>query len=317
MPANLEALLGAKPSGAPFGIEDLKAFDKARQKTAKKYGSSKGARLDQLIAASAAVDVRRSNEEIKTARLYKISGNMLFFNVTASGRTPNRSFYQVRVRLEEWMPELTASTRPALAAKKAATGRLSFDCACGRHQFWYRYLATAGGFAVAPYEKDFPKIRNPNLTGCCCKHALKVLQTLKSPTVHAVLAKEMEKQAESAGFAGDARQRFITQDQHDRLQKARPGTVSQNAAAQAYKRYQEAQKAFSRHVTASGKALVKATAARRKAAPMANDKIRAELRTHLDMAKMYGTPRSAVFATVAKINNMHPDEVEAMAKGMQ
>ena len=58
-------------------------------------------------------------------------------------------------------------------------------------------------------EQDFPKIRNPGLTGCCCKHVLKVLRVLKTNAIQAVLSRELERQSASVGFA-DPRARGIT-----------------------------------------------------------------------------------------------------------
>lgn len=173
--------------------------------------------LAQLENASREADRQRS-QEVKSALLYKVSGNMLFFQVQGN----INPHYLVRVRLEDWERHLhNPYLNPLIAAKEAATGRISFDCACGRHQYWYRYLTQIGGFAInPPKEQDFPKIRNPGLTGCCCKHVLKVLRVLKTNAIQAVLSRELERQSASVGFA-DPRARLLNQQELKQVSRAR------------------------------------------------------------------------------------------------
>lgn len=57
-------------------------------------------------------------------------------------------------------------------------GAVRFDCDCGRHRFWYRYIASVGSFAYGKAETGFPKIRNPNLKGLACKHVIFVMRML-------------------------------------------------------------------------------------------------------------------------------------------
>jgi hypothetical protein len=130
----------------------------------------------------------------------------LYFRVTASGESKGApSHYVVKVRLEDWEQQVrdcAINNNYTLSANRAAMGHVSFDCGCGRHQFWYRYLAHIGGFAVEPpAENVFPKIRNKHLKGCACKHVMKVLMVLQSPTLHVPLAKEMERQAKETNFS--------------------------------------------------------------------------------------------------------------------
>lgn len=110
--------------------------------------------------------------------------------------------HQVKVRQEEWDQQLRGLDAGSyqLSAKGAATGWISFNCNCGRHRFWYRYLFTIGGFGLDPEEHVFPKIRNPGLKGCCCKHVIKTLATLRMSSVHSRIAKEMENQGKKKGF---------------------------------------------------------------------------------------------------------------------
>ena len=339
VPPNMEVLIGTKEDGSAFTIEDLKGFDKARKRISSQYqSSSRGAPIAQLVSASRAIDVQRANTEIKWARLYKVRGSMLHFNVTASGKH-NADFHQVRIRVENWTPEMTSARTYLSAVKKALSGPVSFDCGCGRHQFWYRYVATVGGFAVAPYEKDFPKVRNPSLTGCCCKHTLKTLKTLQSPTVMQVLSKEMERQAEASGFAGDTNDKFIRQDEHKKLKRARPGDVNQLEARKAYDRLKKAEKTFKGQMkdreyvkklekelaqlrarerrqkarTATKKQKATKAVSGKKTTTGNKDQLKLMLRQELDRAKLYGSTPDQAYKVFSKVNNVPLKDVKAMA----
>ncbi|HGF7152614.1 TPA: hypothetical protein AB5C39_000712 [Vibrio mimicus] len=344
LPIYHSVLLGSKQGGDPFTIEDMRAFDKARKATSQKWGRTRGAPLDQLIVASRQIDVQRANTEIKVARLYKIRADLLHFNVTASGKHGEDS-YQVRIRLENWMEELTQTQRSWIAAvKRILLGNVSIDCQCGRYQFWYRYVATAGNFAIAPYEKDFPKIRNPQLTGCCCKHQLKALAALKSPTIQAQLAKQLQAQAESEGFAGDNTDSFLTKEDREALERARPRDVDKAAAMQVINKMKQAKRVFKRQikdpkyikklekelaelrkqlgnqqakVSTSKAQAKKAIEQRQEKAKTANrDQMKAMLRAELDRAKLYGADKESALKVFAKMNNVPLAEAQQLAKEM-
>jgi len=229
-PQMLADILGAKPEkmgGGYFTLADLRRFDDARKKAAKGFDySSAGAPLYQLLSSSVSIDKHRAKDEIKNTVLYRIKFNELFFRVTA-GPNSNVSYHQVRVRLEEWPANLAGGNKCLSSVKKACEGRISFDCDCGRHQFWYRYIATVGGFAIKPYEFSFPKIRNPQLKGCCCKHVIKTLYALRSPSIHNLLSKEMSRQADTIGFGADKkRSRYLSQEELEKAHRAHKDSLS-------------------------------------------------------------------------------------------
>ncbi len=209
---------GRKGHTVEFTIDDLKRFVAANERAQKNFRREvRGVPLIQLEKSSDPTDIQRSRN-VRSAMLYKVNKNLLYFSVSGN----IKAHYQVRVRLEDWDMALHSTAMPLVSARAAATGRISFDCSCGRHQFWYRYLTSIGGFDVnPPKEQDFPKIRNPGLKGCCCKHVLKVLRVLKSNTVHAVLAGEIERQSATIGFADTVRSRFLKTDELRRVSLAR------------------------------------------------------------------------------------------------
>lgn len=193
---NLVLAYGRRGEIREYTPDQLRQFLAAKQTVETAFKSEqRGVLLRDLENASSLVDKQRA-KGIRNATLYKIQSNILWFRVTATGTTPNVTHHGVSIRLEDWTRSMHSGANPIMGARAAATGRISFDCTCGRHQYWYRYLATMGGFALNTAEHGFPKIRNSPLNGCCCKHVLKVLHTLKSGTLHLLLAKEMQKQSE-------------------------------------------------------------------------------------------------------------------------
>jgi hypothetical protein len=69
---------------------------------------------------------------------------------------------------------------PKQAADALRKGYLAFDCDCERHRYFFRYVATIGGFNAGRDETGYPKVRNPGLHGIACKHVLRVMAELQS-----------------------------------------------------------------------------------------------------------------------------------------
>lgn len=336
---NLALKYGNHGISITYTPADLKEFEKTIKSARGQHKAHlAGVPLMHLEAMSSAAD-RAKITDIRAATLYKTAGNLLYFQATASGETTNAPpHYLVRVRLEDWS-ELMLDTGSYLQrAKSACVGRLSFDCGCGRHQYWYRYLAYVGNYAVGPpLEKDFPKIRNPKLTGCCCKHVLKVLKTLKSANIHMVLAKELERQAGALGYMGQGR-RFLTVDDLQIAKRAK-GTAKPDAdMLAAYENFQRAGKAFNKKM--AGKEMrklvhdleldVKVRAARERAlkAAMKFEKDKAAIRLEADqhkalvqrvkdalqMAKTFGLDRDKIMDKFAQMSGLGSDVVKGIVQ---
>ena len=226
---------------------DLKRFVKFRTKAQKEFSAGQaGVPVPKLISASLAIDIKRANQEIKSAVLYRISTSVLHFRTNAGPRS-KYTHHQVRVRLDSWSHEMLGGKAYKDAVKAVVNGRVSLDCDCGRWQYWYRYLATIGEFALTPLEKDFPKIRNPQLVGCCCKHILRCLHNLRTPGIQSILVKEMERQAKLKGFhaTGKAGTRMLSADELKKAARASSRKQIDKAAAQSeYDEYLKAQDAF-------------------------------------------------------------------------
>ncbi|WP_342315738.1 hypothetical protein [Lysobacter sp. FW306-1B-D06B] len=90
--------------------------------------------------------------------------------------------------------EAEKARTPKQAADALRKGYLAFDCDCERHRYFFRYVATIGGFNAGRDETGYPKVRNPTLRGIACKHVLRVMAELQSSAgILSFLEKAMSK----------------------------------------------------------------------------------------------------------------------------
>lgn len=159
--------MGKKQGGTFFTSDDLKSFEKSRTQTRKKYNNSvPGITYAQLVASSQAIDIKRANNGvddgtgIKRAVPVSLKHNVISIRVEASDLSRHQH-HMVRVRFEEWDQLVDGAAEEdkgtAKLAKSLCAGRMSYDCDCGRHQYWYRYIATAGNFALAPLKNTLTR----------------------------------------------------------------------------------------------------------------------------------------------------------------
>lgn len=179
----------------PITAEDLRQFRRnvgALKSKVTKNAMRGGIRPAQAIKFSGDEDVERANREIHTAVLAGGNKGVLRF-VTNSGPGSDRPNHHVHVQLGSWSAATSSPRKPKELAKWVANEPISYDCDCGRHTYWLRYIATIGGWNYGRDENGFPKIRNPRLKGVACKHVLRVMRELmKNTSVHAQIAKMIE-----------------------------------------------------------------------------------------------------------------------------
>jgi len=237
----MEVLIGKKADGSAFSAEDLKGFAKKRDQVNRR-STTEGVSIDQLISASRPDDIKRANGTYKpktpdgwvgnlsrgSATLYKVNNSIMIFAVKASGDGPNTR-YQTRVKLMDWETQLAnPNANDLTATKNALNGKIKIDCNCKRHQFWYRYLAGVGKYALTPpIEKDFPKIKNPGLTGAVCKHVVAVFQVIRTPTYQNLISKKMAEQRMITGFGTKKGSSTLRRSEIDALKKSRPRKTDQ------------------------------------------------------------------------------------------
>lgn len=250
--------LGKKSTGENFTYDDLKRFERLRKKYKKRRGKLVGITFKELVAKSRTIDVKRANNQsndnrgITRASLIALrKGNIAFIRVKASKKSKHQE-HLVKIRFDEWedcLHEAKPNDENYLRAVKAAClGRVSIDCDCGRHQYWYRYMATIGNYQLKPpSELSFPKLKNPELIGVTCKHVIKAMVMLQSPAWQRPLAAQMKLQARTIGFGDDdIRNHYLTDEEKKAGSKNRKLTVNQEQARSEYKKYLLRQQAISK-----------------------------------------------------------------------
>jgi hypothetical protein len=160
-------------------------------KQAERKGIRGGIRPHEIIALSNVriqgdrnpkTDVGRANEEIHRAVLAGANGGVLRF-ITDVGKDSKDIRHHVTVQLlayERATVSPETQTNPKKLTKEVCTDRVKFDCDCGRHRYWLRYIATIGGWAYGRQENGFPDQKNPHLKGVACKHIIRVMRELTS-----------------------------------------------------------------------------------------------------------------------------------------
>ena len=151
----------------------------------------------------------------------------------------------------EFMGYPAAVASGAMSASKAAAlmrrQNVRFDCDCGRHRYWYRYLATIGNYNAGRAESGYPKIRNPNLAGMACKHVLRVMTEIEaSGLVLSFLARAIEKGRKSEDGTGSIRTSQKEADKQAAKQANRPTVRGANTGDRDFDRSRAALRKASR-----------------------------------------------------------------------
>lgn len=211
--------------------DDLAAFRHNADLLGKRFTG--GVTPRNVIDMSETVDRRRAREQITTALpvsargVKDASGKVDRLEVrfmTNASKESKDDRHHVTV---EFMGYPVAVSGPEKSATKAALlmrkQNVRFDCDCGRHTFWYRYLATIGNYNAGRAEDGYPKIRNPNLAGMACKHVLRVMTEIESGAyVASFLTRAVEKGRKSEDGSGNIRARQKQNDQQAEKQAERP-----------------------------------------------------------------------------------------------
>lgn len=178
----------------PITADDLAAF-RHNIKTAQNRFKGGGIKARQVLDLSLLEDLERARKEIKFAVPAGFSRGVLRIITDAGGTTPGVTRHHMQVQFPLFdVAVVDAKKTPEQAARWLLKQPLKYDCDCGRHRFWYRYIATIGGFNAGRAETGFPKIRNPGLYGVGCKHALRAMSELESSrTFLNLMTKAIEK----------------------------------------------------------------------------------------------------------------------------
>lgn len=185
----------------PITDQDLREFQRNAKAAGRRYKA--GITAQTVIDQSRPEDRKRANAEIKFAiPLSHAAGR--FQLATNAGPSSNVKRHFVTIEFLNYSQAI-ANPRPSTKVAYYLTkSYLKFDCDCGRHRFWFRYISTIGGFNAGRDETGFPKIRNPGLTGVACKHVLRTMTAIQQPAFRSFLVRAVEKDRERVGRATKA-----------------------------------------------------------------------------------------------------------------
>lgn len=188
---------GVSQQGLLRQLEPADLQEIARKQQALRGKYTQGILPSQVINAALPVDRQRANDEIPWSHptfANYIPANkslVVMFTTAASGKYKEQQHF-VSVEFCEFdritghfLIPTNSKEQAELDAKALTSTLIKFDCDCGRHTYWYRYVASTGGFAYigtkpkGREETGFPKIRNPQLKGIACKHVLRTMQSLQ------------------------------------------------------------------------------------------------------------------------------------------
>ncbi|KVN83416.1 hypothetical protein WJ68_15995 [Burkholderia ubonensis] len=248
----------------PITLDDLRAFQQNVSRLKKKFLG--GITAQGVIDLALDADKQRANSEIRMAVPVSVRGPVFHF-ITNAGPDSDVSRHHVHVEFMDFDAAVGASPNDLKKIGKAvAKGRLKFNCDCGRHTYWYRYIATIGKYNYGRAETGFPKIRNPHLVGCACKHVLRVMHViLKDAKVQLKIAEQV------------IRKRDALEDKALKAERIKAADVREHAAEQQAKRRsstnlkttaQKAEEAAKRRARAAAKEVAVAKAKAEK--PSAN-----------------------------------------------
>lgn len=256
---SLSDLVGLSKKRGGFDVtpEDLKNYIQSRDQHKKAFQSkTAGITYAQLISHSRKIDIDRANNKVSnglgitSGTFIGMKANIATISVKAS-EVSKHAHHRVQIRFEEWDDAVERVTgdkdKPGRVARDICKGRVSFDCDCGRHQFWYRYMATAGNYALTPpKEYAFPKVRNPDLDGVACKHVIHSMTRLQSATWQRAITQQLEKIAKSDAYGDDKKRTttYFTGNDAKALARNRTAQTNQAKAEKAWKQYQSAQNAM-------------------------------------------------------------------------
>lgn len=224
--------------------EDLRTF-KATIQRLQGDRLHKGLVAKEVISMAAPIDLERARKEIKHATPFRMASGAVQFSTNASPGSKSVR-HVVNVEFSGFGACVASPLTPLkAAASMAKEAPLRFECDCGRHTFWYRYIASIGGWNAGRTETGFPKIRNPSLVGIACKHVLRVMTELQSMAVHRPLAKMIE--TERQRLAGLTRQKVVKLQAKEARQladkqKAKPRVIKKTESEKAVKTAARTQK---------------------------------------------------------------------------
>lgn len=153
----------------------------------------KGITVQNIINLSLQDDIDRANQQIYMSVPISRKSGLVHF-LTNAGPDSEVQNHHVEVEFANFGSVVFDIKKEAINTVKnrLANGKIKFECDCERHTYWFRYMATIGGYGLGRQEGGFPKHRNPHLSGVACKHVLRVAHWIISPSGIEYLKKQVE-----------------------------------------------------------------------------------------------------------------------------
>lgn len=193
----LEATLGtsAVVSGqqsVALTAKQIRAFKQNIKSVQRQFRG--GMTAQQVLDFSAAIDKQRAQREIRVSMPVSSKGGRVQFTTSASLKY-KATKHHVTVEFMSFEAAVAGGqASPLTMARWLREEPLKFDCDCGRHKFFYRYITTIGAFNAGRPELGYPKVTNPELKGVACKHVVRTMTEIaRSAHVTGFLAKLIEK----------------------------------------------------------------------------------------------------------------------------
>lgn len=246
-------------------------------------------------------DLDRARKQIRTViPASSMNGDVRF--ITNAGPESNATRHHVLIRFNAFSEAasklMSSETKDQKSPKQVANWlrkqKLSFDCDCGRHRYWFRYISTIGNFNAGRKEMGYPKIRNPDLKGIACKHVLRVMSEIESSgTVLNFLTRHLEKVRASAD--NKARHQ-LRQSEADKLQKGRVRDIKTSEQRAAERQKIKERDALRKVVNKTKRLTKKPAATRRIEAALASGKLS---KSDLDVLRRFGFTDKQIDAKLA------------------
>lgn len=179
--------------------ENLLTFVKNIERAADRFAG--GITPQQVINWSLPIDRERATKQIHLAvPMTRKAGTVKF--MTNAGPDSKDTHHFVYVELLGFGNALSgAREKGILSVKKYIVEQgIRFTCDCGRHRYYYNYIAGLGNYHLGAKETRYPFIRNEKLAGLACKHVLRVMQWITSPVGGQWLLGEVKKERQKQDY---------------------------------------------------------------------------------------------------------------------
>lgn len=284
--------------------DDIIAFQENIRLLADKYTKGITARI--VINMSHNDDIVRANKEIPLAAPVSRAAGVVHF-ITNASKGSDVQNHHVNVEFMNFgsvVSDIEKQTTTTIK-NRLSEGKIKFECDCGRHKFWYRYMATIGGYGLGRKEPGFPKIRNPNLMGVACKHVLRVMQFILSASGQAYLKASVEKdRTKQHGQRYAQTNKQITDELNKQLKRSKSAAVEivpnmAHAEREIKRRYAQAAREEARRMREQTKQILKRTQKPKDARTLVE---KAQSQARLDVALRTGLITAAEHALYSRNN---------------